>query len=229
MKTIGNTINIPGPLPGSRIGAFCAHPEGDGAWPAVIVYFDAPGMREELHDMAMAQRHRVADLALKQIDGPLVGGDLRQRATHRALLTEDLFDLLVGQAAFIGELDVAVVGVPGRHASIQHDLFDHRRPTADLGVARKGKRPDLSGAMAFDAVLLEKRLERLRSLARGRVSREGGLAEQQPFEFVFVARVIPGSIVAAAAVVLLVLLALLVLFILLDLLVLFRRHRNENA
>ncbi|MEE9257486.1 MAG: dienelactone hydrolase family protein [bacterium] len=30
--------------------AFAAHPEGEGAWPAVILYMDAPGVREELRN-----------------------------------------------------------------------------------------------------------------------------------------------------------------------------------
>jgi carboxymethylenebutenolidase len=32
--------------------AFVCHPEKKGAWPAIIFYMDAPGIREELHDMA---------------------------------------------------------------------------------------------------------------------------------------------------------------------------------
>ena len=32
--------------------AFVCHPEGKRQWPAVIFYMDAPGIREELHDMA---------------------------------------------------------------------------------------------------------------------------------------------------------------------------------
>jgi carboxymethylenebutenolidase len=32
--------------------AFVCHPQKKGPWPAVIFYMDAPGIREELHDMA---------------------------------------------------------------------------------------------------------------------------------------------------------------------------------
>ena len=34
------------------IETFICHPERKGPWPAVIFYMDAPGIREELHDMA---------------------------------------------------------------------------------------------------------------------------------------------------------------------------------
>jgi carboxymethylenebutenolidase len=34
------------------IEAFVCHPQKKGPWPAVIFYMDAPGIREELHDMA---------------------------------------------------------------------------------------------------------------------------------------------------------------------------------
>jgi len=34
------------------IEAFTCHPRKKGPWPAVIFYMDAPGIREELHDMA---------------------------------------------------------------------------------------------------------------------------------------------------------------------------------
>lgn len=31
---------------------FIAHPEGEGRWPVILFYMDAPGIRAELHDMA---------------------------------------------------------------------------------------------------------------------------------------------------------------------------------
>lgn len=34
------------------MGTFVTHPEGEGAWPVVLFLMDAPGMREELRDMA---------------------------------------------------------------------------------------------------------------------------------------------------------------------------------
>jgi carboxymethylenebutenolidase len=37
---------------GGPIETFICHPERKGPWPAVIFYMDAPGIREELHDMA---------------------------------------------------------------------------------------------------------------------------------------------------------------------------------
>ena len=37
---------------GGPIETFICHPERRGPWPAVIFYMDAPGIREELHDMA---------------------------------------------------------------------------------------------------------------------------------------------------------------------------------
>lgn len=50
MATIDNTVNIPSPA--GPIWSFYAHPAGDGAFPVVVIYFDAPGMRGELQDMA---------------------------------------------------------------------------------------------------------------------------------------------------------------------------------
>jgi carboxymethylenebutenolidase len=35
-----------------EVETFICHPERDGPWPAIIFYMDAPGMREELRDMA---------------------------------------------------------------------------------------------------------------------------------------------------------------------------------
>jgi len=37
---------------GGPIETFICHPERKGPWPVVIFYMDAPGIREELHDMA---------------------------------------------------------------------------------------------------------------------------------------------------------------------------------
>lgn len=38
------------PTPDGEIECFAAHPDGDGPFPAVILYMDAPGIREELRD-----------------------------------------------------------------------------------------------------------------------------------------------------------------------------------
>ena len=35
-----------------KMDTFITHPDGPGPYPAVIIYMDAPGIREELHDMA---------------------------------------------------------------------------------------------------------------------------------------------------------------------------------
>ena len=40
------------PTKAGRIDTFICHPERHGPWPAIIFYMDAPGMREELRDMA---------------------------------------------------------------------------------------------------------------------------------------------------------------------------------
>src|SRR5215470_8410104 len=37
---------------GGPIETFICHPERKGPWPVVIFYMDAPGIRDELHDMA---------------------------------------------------------------------------------------------------------------------------------------------------------------------------------
>ena len=38
--------------PDGKMGSFVAHPDGKGPFPAVILYMDAPGIREELRDFA---------------------------------------------------------------------------------------------------------------------------------------------------------------------------------
>ncbi len=38
--------------PDGKMGSFVAHPDGNGPFPAVILYMDAPGIREELRDFA---------------------------------------------------------------------------------------------------------------------------------------------------------------------------------
>jgi len=40
------------PTPGGRMNTFICHPETKGPHPAIIFLMDAPGKREELHDMA---------------------------------------------------------------------------------------------------------------------------------------------------------------------------------
>jgi carboxymethylenebutenolidase len=37
---------------GGAMNTFITHPEGDGPYPPIVFLMDAPGMREELHDMA---------------------------------------------------------------------------------------------------------------------------------------------------------------------------------
>jgi carboxymethylenebutenolidase len=40
------------PTKAGEVDSFICHPERGGPWPAIIFYMDAPGMREELRDMA---------------------------------------------------------------------------------------------------------------------------------------------------------------------------------
>ena len=40
------------PTPDGRMSTFIVHPERDGPFPVVLFYMDAPGIREELRDMA---------------------------------------------------------------------------------------------------------------------------------------------------------------------------------
>jgi carboxymethylenebutenolidase len=40
------------PTPDGTMGCFAVHPDGPGPFPAVILYMDAPGIREELRDFA---------------------------------------------------------------------------------------------------------------------------------------------------------------------------------
>ena len=44
--------NLDIPTPDGAVNTFITHPEEGGPHPAVIFYMDAPGKREELHDMA---------------------------------------------------------------------------------------------------------------------------------------------------------------------------------
>lgn len=47
---IEQTVDIP--TPAGAVSTFISHPERDGPHPVVIVFMDAPGVREELRDMA---------------------------------------------------------------------------------------------------------------------------------------------------------------------------------
>jgi hypothetical protein len=49
------------------------------------------------------------------------------------------------------------VGVPRRHPPVEHHLADHRRVAPDLLVASHRERPDLAGAVAADALVLQHR------------------------------------------------------------------------
>jgi carboxymethylenebutenolidase len=40
------------PTKGGRMDTFICHPERHGPWPGIVFYMDAPGIREELRDMA---------------------------------------------------------------------------------------------------------------------------------------------------------------------------------
>ena len=40
------------PTPDGAMNSFVVYPEEGGDWPVVLIYMDAPGKREELHDMA---------------------------------------------------------------------------------------------------------------------------------------------------------------------------------
>ena len=40
------------PTKAGRVDTFICHPERRGPWPGIIFYMDAPGIREELRDMA---------------------------------------------------------------------------------------------------------------------------------------------------------------------------------
>ncbi|MCY4657910.1 MAG: dienelactone hydrolase family protein, partial [Gammaproteobacteria bacterium] len=40
------------PTSDGSMNTFITHPEEDGPFPVVLFYMDAPGKREELHDMA---------------------------------------------------------------------------------------------------------------------------------------------------------------------------------
>ena len=40
------------PTPDGQMNTFVTHPEEGGPFPVVFFYMDAPGKREELHDMA---------------------------------------------------------------------------------------------------------------------------------------------------------------------------------
>ncbi len=44
--------NVDIPTRDGQMDTFICHPEDDGPFPAVILYMDAPGIREELRDMA---------------------------------------------------------------------------------------------------------------------------------------------------------------------------------
>ena len=47
-----NEFHVDVKTPDGMMNCFAAHPEGEGPFPAVILYMDAPGIREELRDFA---------------------------------------------------------------------------------------------------------------------------------------------------------------------------------
>src|SRR5262249_58245488 len=67
------------------------------------------------------------------------------------------FTIRAGQPPIIDELAVFGVGVPGRHAALLNHLADGPRPVHRVLVTDQRHRPDLSGTVAFLAVLLQDR------------------------------------------------------------------------
>ncbi len=69
-------------------------------------------------------------------------------------LAEGLF-IGVGHVPGVGKMSVLGIGVPRRHPAVVDD-FQHRlAPACDFIILGQRKRPDLSRAMAFHAVLVE--------------------------------------------------------------------------
>ena len=103
------------------IPSFMAYPEGPGPWPAVILYMDAPGIREELRNMA----RRIANNGYVCILPDLYHryGHLRFNLTRRneamgnvikaAYLSLTDADINQDSAALLGYLDAQDVVKPG--------------------------------------------------------------------------------------------------------------------
>ena len=68
---------------------------------------------------------------------------------------EDLLFLLLRKPAVVGELPVARVGVPGRHASLVDHFLNRIGPADNVVVGGKCERGDLTGSVALQAMLLK--------------------------------------------------------------------------
>ena len=84
------------PTADGAMNTFVVHPEEGGPFPVVLFYMDAPGKREELHDMARRiaavgyfvvlpnlYYRRTRDYVLKERTEPADGGDVRAHALAR--------------------------------------------------------------------------------------------------------------------------------------------------
>ena len=76
---IGNTVNIP--TRDGRMETYFAHPEEPGAYPLVVIYMDAPGIREELR--GFARRIAAAGYMCVLPDLYYRLGTIRLRLSHR--------------------------------------------------------------------------------------------------------------------------------------------------
>ncbi len=64
----------------------------------------------------------------------------------------DELHVAVAQRGVVFKVAILLVGVPGRHAPLAHNFFDHRGPAGHVVVAGEGERRDLPFAMAEHAV-----------------------------------------------------------------------------
>ena len=104
--------------------------------------------------------HRQHQIGLA--DPPAFGKLTRPREVLVVTLGTALVDpgeqralVLRAKSAIIGKFAVTRIGVPGRHAVVADSFANGGRPGHCVVVVQQRHRPDLPGAMAFLAVLLQ--------------------------------------------------------------------------
>jgi carboxymethylenebutenolidase len=143
-----NEFHVDVETPDGTMECFAAHPDGDGPFPAVILYMDAPGIREELRDFC----RRIADQGYFALLPDMYWREGKMR-----------FDLSKGQAVLdkmFASMDAIDLGMVMRDTKGMLDYLDANPvvggPTGCIGycmsgqyvVAAAGTYPDHFKAMA---------------------------------------------------------------------------------
>jgi carboxymethylenebutenolidase len=126
-----NEFHVNVETPDGTMECFVAHPEGDGPFPAVILYMDAPGIREELRDFC----RRIADQGYFALLPDMYWREGKMR-----------FDLTKGQAELdkmFASMDAIDLGMVMRDTKGMLDYLDANPvvggPTGCIGYCMSGQ------------------------------------------------------------------------------------------